>query len=62
MIKRAVMVTLHFILGGLVVGCVVLYMQDLSDFRGHEDQLYNKSVSPGGRHVQSKRTSLPLHR
>lgn len=25
MIKRAVMVTLHFILGGLVVGCVVLH-------------------------------------
>lgn len=41
---------------------VLYYMQDLSDFRGHEDQLYNKSVSPGGRHVQSKRTSLPLHR
>lgn len=59
MIKRAVVVILHFILGGWVV---LYYMQDLSDFRGHEDQLYNKSVSPGGRHVQSKRTSLPLHR
>lgn len=56
------MVTLHFILGGWVGVFVLYYTQDLSDFRGHEDQLYNKSVSPGGRHVQSKRTSLPLHR
>lgn len=27
---------------------MLYYMQDLSDFRGHEDQLYNKSVSPRG--------------
>lgn len=38
---------------------VLYYMQDLSDFRGHEDQLYNKSVSPGAAMFKAREPVFP---
>lgn len=38
---------------------MLYYMQDLSDFRGHEDQLYNKSVSPGAAMFKAREPVFP---